>query len=68
MGISSIIGGIVIIYLIGVPWMSFVTGMGIKKALLAGALPFIPGDLLKAAAAVLIAKRINKYLNKGKTV
>jgi biotin transport system substrate-specific component len=56
---ACIIGGIIIVYVLGVPWLSHITGMGIHKAFNIGALPFIPGDLFKAIVAGFIAKKIN---------
>lgn len=56
---ACILGGIIIVYVLGVLWLSHITGMGINKAITVGALPFIPGDLLKAIAAGFIAKKIN---------
>jgi biotin transport system substrate-specific component len=56
---ACIIGGIIIVYVLGVPWLSHITGMGIHKAFTVGALPFIPGDLMKAIVAGFIAKKIN---------
>jgi len=50
--------GTVIIYFIGVIQLSLVTGMGIKKALFVGALPFLPGDILKIIAASFIARKL----------
>lgn len=64
MAISSLIGGVLIVYLMGVPWLAYITGMNIKKALLVGALPFIPGDLLKMVVALFIARKINNLLQK----
>ncbi|MCY6355158.1 biotin transporter BioY [Clostridium sp. ZS2-4] len=61
---ASVVGGIMVVYLIGVPWLASMTGMGISKAITAGALPFIPGDLFKAFAAGLIGKKINYQLGK----
>jgi len=49
--------GTIIIYIIGVTQLSLVTGIGIKKALLIGALPFLPGDILKIIAASFIARK-----------
>jgi biotin transport system substrate-specific component len=43
--------GNVVIYLFGVPWLALFLGW--PKAVTAGLLPFIPGDLLKLAAAAL---------------
>jgi len=50
--------GIVIIYFIGVIQLALVTGIGIKRALLIGALPFLPGDILKIIAASFIARKL----------
>lgn len=43
--------GSVVIYLCGVPWLMYVTGMPLREALVAGAGVFVVGDLIKAAAA-----------------
>lgn len=56
---ACIIGGIIIVYVLGIPWLSHITGMGISKAFTVGALPFLPGDLIKAIVAGFIAKKIN---------
>ena len=58
---ACITGGILIVYILGVPWLSYITGMGINKAITVGALPFIPGDILKAIIAGFIAKKINAH-------
>lgn len=58
---ACIIGGIVVVYSLGVPWLAFITGMELKKAITVGALLFIPGDLLKAVVAGFIAKKINQH-------
>ena len=50
--------GIVIIYFIGVIQLALVTGIGIKRALLIGALPFLPGDILKIIAASSITYKL----------
>ena len=50
--------GIVIIYFMGVIQLSLVTGIGIKRALLIGVLPFLPGDILKIIAASFIARKL----------
>lgn len=63
--IANVIGGIVLVYLFGVLWLSFVTGMGLEKAVMAGAVPFLPGDLFKIFAASFIGIAINKRLAKG---
>ncbi|HEU5314654.1 MAG TPA: biotin transporter BioY [Chloroflexota bacterium] len=39
------------VYACGVPWLMAVTGLPLAAALAAGALPFLPGDVLKAGLA-----------------
>ena len=63
LGLANVIGGIVVINLFGSIWLNYITGMGMVKTFLVGVLPFIPGDLIKAAAATAIANRLNKYLS-----
>jgi len=50
--------GTLAIYLCGTLWMVSSTGMTVAGALALGVLPFIPGDILKAAGAYLIERRI----------
>lgn len=54
---ASILGGIVVLYGIGVPWLSAITGTPLLAAA-TGSLVFIPGDLLKAAIATLAARAV----------
>lgn len=61
---AVITGGIIVIHLIGFIWLSYSTGMGLKEALFAGSLPFIPGDLFKAALASYLGIKVNKSLGK----
>lgn len=65
LALTNVIGGIIIVYALGVLWLSFVTGMGWQKAIMAGALPFIPGDLFKVFIATVIGTAINKRLMKA---
>ncbi|SMC17208.1 biotin transport system substrate-specific component [Desulfacinum hydrothermale DSM 13146] len=53
-GIAVVLGSLVI-YALGVPWLKVVTGMAWTKALAVGMLPFLVGDAVKAAAAVMLA-------------
>ena len=62
LALANVIGGIAIVYIFGVLWLSFVTGMGLEKAVTVGALPYIPGDLFKAFVATIVAVAINKRL------
>ncbi|MFD1746638.1 biotin transporter BioY [Rhizobium helianthi] len=54
---ASLIGGIVVVYAIGMPWLSMVSGTPFDKVVL-GSLAFIPGDLLKAVIAALAARAV----------
>lgn len=56
---AATVGGIVVLYGIGIPWISLVGGVPLATAA-TGSAAFIPGDLIKAglaAAAVLMVKR-----------
>ncbi|MEA1939404.1 MAG: biotin transporter BioY [Candidatus Caldatribacteriota bacterium] len=50
--------GTIILYIIGITQLSLVTGIGIKKAIAVGMLPFLPGDILKIIAASFIAAKL----------
>lgn len=50
--------GTIILYIIGITQLSLVTGIGIKKAIAVGMLPFLPGDILKIIAASFIASKL----------
>lgn len=52
--------GIPLIYVFGVAQLKLVTGMGWDKAIITGALPFIPLDIVKCLAAAVIAGPINR--------
>jgi biotin transport system substrate-specific component len=42
-----------LVYAAGVPWLAAAVGVGIPEALVMGVLPFVAGDLVKAALAAL---------------
>jgi biotin transport system substrate-specific component len=56
--IANLIGGLIVVYAIGVPWLSRVTGMTLDKAFMVGALPFLPGDLIKVFLAASLAWKL----------
>jgi biotin transport system substrate-specific component len=58
----NFIGGIVVVYAFGVLWLDYVTKIGFSKAVIFGALPFIPGDIVKITAAALITLRLRKHI------
>lgn len=55
----NILGGIIIVYSIGIPYLAAVTDMSLSYAFLTN-LAYIPGDLIKAFIAALITMRIIK--------
>ncbi|MGE4435857.1 biotin transporter BioY [Achromobacter sp.] len=56
---ACIVGGILVVYACGVPWLAVVTKMGLPKAALA-VLVFVPGDLIKALLAAWVATRVER--------
>ena len=56
--IVTIAVGLVVIDGIGFIWMKMVAGMTWKAAFMAGFVPFIPLDIVKCIAAVLLAKPV----------
>lgn len=61
--LASLAGGVGVVYLLGVPWLALEAGLGLKQALIAGAVPFLPGDLLKCLAASAILPRLCRILH-----
>ncbi len=57
--LAAVLGGIVVVYSLGIPWLAFVANMTLAKASLA-VLVFLPGDLLKAVVAAVVAQRIRR--------
>ena len=61
----SLIGlalGTAVLYLFGTGWLAMISGMGFYEALWAGVIPFIPGDLVKMLAAVLLGTTLRGRL------
>ena len=56
---AAVFGGAIVVYAIGVPWLAMVTGMTIDRALMA-VVVFLPGDLVKAVVATIVALRVAK--------
>lgn len=50
----GVVIGIPVIYLLGVAQLKFITGIGWEEAVVTGALPFIPMDVVKCIAAAYI--------------
>ncbi len=50
----ALLGGVVVIYAFGIPWMAIVGGLTLTQAAIGSAV-FLPGDIAKAVLAALIA-------------
>ena len=62
LAMANIIGGIGLVYLVGVAWLAVATGIDMQKAVAIGVLPFIPGDLIKMVIASGLGVTLNKQL------
>lgn len=60
---AGLLGATAAVYACGVAWLSFVTGIGLPRAVVVGVLPFLPGDGLKVIAAVLLIPAIRRSLS-----
>lgn len=57
--IAAIVGGIVVIYAIGVPWTSVVTGLPLRTSAI-GSLFFIVGDLIKVVITAVVTVTVHR--------
>lgn len=58
---AAVVGGIGVVYALGIPWTMTVTGLDLSTTAW-GALVFVPGDLVKAVLAGLIAQVVHKQI------
>jgi biotin transport system substrate-specific component len=58
--LANVVGGILVIYAIGVPVLAAVANLSPKAAIVSGALPFLVGDAIKAVLAALIAVQVRR--------
>lgn len=63
-GILAVVVGSLLIYGLGVSWLKMITQMSWSKAWMVGMMPFLPGDALKAGAAVALARAVRPMLNR----
>ena len=58
---AALLGGVVVVYGFGIPWLAMVTGLQLKQAALA-TIVFVPGDVVKAivAAAVVVSLPVDQ--------
>lgn len=60
-GLAAVLGGIVTVYLFGIPGVAIMAGLPLSKAALGSAI-YIPGDLIKVAVTALVAETIARGL------
>jgi biotin transport system substrate-specific component len=58
--VANVVGGIVVIYAIGVPVLAAVANLSPRAAIVAGALPFLIGDAIKAVIGAAIAVQVRR--------
>ncbi|MCP4205648.1 MAG: biotin transporter BioY [Shimia sp.] len=59
LGVYIALGGIVLMYAVGIPWMAFIGKLGMAKSL-SIMVAFIPGDLIKVVVAAILAENLRK--------
>ncbi|NUT48373.1 MAG: biotin transporter BioY [Saccharothrix sp.] len=57
--VACVVGGILVVYLVGIPWLAVAGGLAFGKALVGG-MVFVPGDLIKAVIAGLVAQGVRR--------
>ena len=57
--VAALVGGVVVVYALGVPWLVAVTSMTFTKAVLAVSV-FLPGDAIKVVIASIVGQRIRR--------
>jgi len=58
--LANVLGGVVVVYAVGVPVLKAVAGLPWDTALWSGAAVFVPGDLVKAFVAAAIADVVRR--------
>ena len=56
----ALIVGVAACYFLGTLWLAVSTGISFDKALMAGVLPFIPADLVKTAAILVVGPQLKR--------
>jgi biotin transport system substrate-specific component len=55
---AGLAAGTLVIYACGIAWLLSSSGLSLPAAMLAGVLPFVPGDILKGAGVFLLGERL----------
>jgi len=57
--VACLVGGVLVVYAVGIPWLNAVTGLGWQKAFF-GSMVFVPGDAIKALVAAYVATQVRR--------
>jgi biotin transport system substrate-specific component len=58
--VANLAGGMVVVYLVGVPVLAALAHLPLRAAVVSGVLPFLPGDAVKAVVAAAIAVQVRR--------
>jgi len=64
--VAGAVVALLVVYLMGTAWLSTVTGLGLGAAAIVGVVPFVVGDVLKAATAGMLARSVRRALPGGR--
>jgi biotin transport system substrate-specific component len=64
--LGALLTGEAVIFVAGCGWLAVVSAMSLKQAVVAGAVPFLPGEALKIAAVIAAARALN-WIRPAKT-
>jgi biotin transport system substrate-specific component len=57
--LACAIGGIGVVYALGIPWLGIAAGFGLQRAAIASMI-FLPGDLLKAIVSAIVTRNVQR--------
>ena len=66
--IAGAILGTLVLYLFGTVWLGYQLSLSFVNALWAGVIPYIPGDIVKLAIAMIVGMQLRKRLLKANLV
>ncbi len=61
--IFAVFFGLLAVYVLGVPWLRWVTHFSWEKTFIVGMIPFLPGDVLKASVALILARSLRPMMS-----
>lgn len=65
MYVTGMVLGTLVTYLLGSGWLAYQAGMTFQAALLAGVIPYIPGDIVKITIAAVLGTTVRKQVKKA---